>query len=136
MGGVGDEVSLRLERSVEPPEQVIEGVAEPLELVVGAVEGEALSQAGGRDSAGGGGDGPDGPQHPAGDQPAGQEGEHGHDGQSDSRVDQQLVRVRGALGGLDGPGLGHLVDGLGQLVDRRCQLMLVLGQLLLVLGQL
>ena len=39
---------------------------------------------------------------PATSQPA-QEGEHGHDGQGDSRVDQKLVRVGGALCGLDGP---------------------------------
>jgi hypothetical protein len=34
VGGVGDEVTLRLERRVEPPEQVIEGVPEFLELVL------------------------------------------------------------------------------------------------------
>ena len=39
--------------------------------------------------------------------------------QSDSRVDQKLVRVRGTLGGLDGPGLGDLMYGLGELVHRR-----------------
>ena len=98
MGGVGDEVSLRLEGGVEAREQVVEGVAEAFELFVGAVEGEPLLQVGGGDSAGGGGDGPDGSQHPAGDEPAGQEGEHGHDGQSDSRVDQKLVRVRQRAG--------------------------------------
>ena len=99
-------------------------------------QGEPFLQVGGRDSAGGGGDGPDGSQHPAGDEPAGQEGEYGDDGQGDSRVDQELVRVRSTLRGLDGPGLGHLVHGLCQLVHRRGQLMLVLCQLLLVLGQL
>ena len=72
---------------------------------------------------------------PATSQPA-SEGEHGDDGQGDSRVDQKLVGVRGALGGLDGPGLGHLMHGLCELVYRRRQLMLVLCQLLLVLGQL
>ncbi len=36
VGGVGDEVTLRLERPVEPPEQVVEGVPELLELVLRA----------------------------------------------------------------------------------------------------
>ena len=107
-----------------------------LELVLRAVEGQPLVQAGGGDPPGRAGDGPDGPQHPAGDEPAGQQGEYGHDGQGDSGVDQKLVRVGRALCGLDGPGLGQLVHGLGQLMHGLGQLMLVLGQLMLVLGQL
>ena len=83
VGGVGDEVSLCFEGSVEPREQVVEGVAELLELVLRAVEGQALVQAGRGDPPGRAGDGPDGSQHPAGDEPAGEEGEHGHDGQGD-----------------------------------------------------
>ena len=134
--GVGDELTLRLERSFEPPEQVIEGVPEFLELVLRAVEGQALVQAGGGDPPGRAGDGPDRSQHPAGNEPAGKEGEHGHDRQSDSRVDQKLVRVGSALCGLDGPCLGHLVHGLCQLMDSLRQLMLVLCQLMLVLCQL
>ena len=77
--GVGDEVTLRLERSVEPPKQVIEGVPEFLELVLRAVEGQTLVQTGGRDPSGRAGDGPDRSQHPAGNEPAGQDGEYGHD---------------------------------------------------------
>ena len=101
--GVGDELALRLERSVEPPEQVIEGVPEFLELVLRAIEGQALVQAGGGDPSGRAGDGPDRSQHPAGDEPASEEGEYGHDRQRDSRLDQQLVRVGSALCGLTGP---------------------------------
>ena len=47
--GVGDELTLRLERSFEPPKQVIERVPEFLELVLRAVQGQALVQAGGGD---------------------------------------------------------------------------------------
>ena len=43
VGGVGDEVPLRFERRVEAPEQVVQGVPELLQLVVGPAEGEALS---------------------------------------------------------------------------------------------
>ena len=46
VGGVGDEATLRLERSVEPREEVVEGVPELLEFVLRAVEGQALVQAG------------------------------------------------------------------------------------------
>ena len=133
--GVRDELTLRLERSVEPPEQVIEGVPEFLELVLRAVEGQALVQTGGGDPSGRAGDGPDRSQHPAGNEPAGQEGEYGHDGQSDSRVDQKLVRVGSALCGLDGPCLCHLMHGVRQLMHGLCELMLVLCQLMLVLRQ-
>ena len=112
VGGVGDEVPLRLEGGLEAGEEVVEGVAELFELVLRPVEGQALVQAGRGDPLGRAGDGPDGAQHPAGDEPAGQEGEDGHDGQSDSRVDQELVRVGRALRGLDGSSLCHLVHGL------------------------
>ena len=91
VGGVGDEVTLRVERRVEPPEQVVEGVAEFLQLVLRAVEGQALVQVGRGDPSGRAGDGPDGSQHPAGNEPAGEEGEDGHDGEGDSRVDEKLV---------------------------------------------
>ena len=123
--GVGGELALGLEGRFEPVEQVVEGVPEFLELVLRAVEGEALVQAGGGDPSGRARDGPDRSQHPAGDEPAGQQGEHGHDGQGDSRVDQELVRVGSALCGLDGPCLGDLMHGRRQLMLDRCQLMLV-----------
>jgi hypothetical protein len=134
--GVGDKLTLRLERSVEPRKQVIEGVPEFLELVLGAVEGQALVQTGGGDPSGRAGDGPDRSQHPAGNQPAGQDGEYGHDRQSDSRVDQKLVRVGSALCCLNGPCLCHLMHSVRQLMHGLCQLMLVLRQLMLLLCQL
>ena len=120
---------LCVERSVEPPKQVIEGVPEFLELVRRAVEGQALVQTGGGDPSGGAGDGPDRSQHPAGNDPAGHQGQHRHDRKSDCRVDQKLVRVGSALCGLDGPYLCQLVYSV-------CQLALALGQLILGLCEL
>ena len=68
--GVGDELALGAEGCLQPGQQRVEGVAEFLELVIGAGEGEALAQAGGGDLAGGRGDGAQRPQHAAGDEPA------------------------------------------------------------------
>ena len=98
MGGVGDEVLLGFEGGLEAGEEVVEGVAQLFELLVGVVEGEPLMQVAGRDPPGGGGDGPDRAQHPAGDEPAEQHGEHGDDGQGDREVDQKVVLVGEALG--------------------------------------
>jgi hypothetical protein len=92
-------------------------------------------QAGGRDPSGRARDRPDRSQHPAGDEPADEQGERCHDGQRDSRVDQQLMRVGSALCGFDGPCLGDLMDGLCQLMLDLCQLILVACQLALVLRQ-
>ena len=112
VGGVGDETPLRLEGGLETGEEVVEGVAERFELVLRPVEGQALVQAAGGDPSGRAGDSPDRPQDPAGNEPAGQEGEDGHDRQSDARVDQELVRVDRPLRGLGGPCLRDLVHGL------------------------
>jgi hypothetical protein len=107
-----DELTLRLERGIEPPKQVIEGVPEFPQLVLRAVERQTLVQAGGGDQLCLAGDGQEGSQHPAGNQPAGQQGEHSHDGQGDSRVDQKLVLVGSALCSLDGSCPDHLMHGL------------------------
>jgi hypothetical protein len=50
----------------EPREQDVQGVPEFLELVLRAVKGQPLVQAGGGDPPRRTGDGPDGSQHPAG----------------------------------------------------------------------
>ena len=42
MGGVGDEVLLGFEGGVESGEEVVEGVAQLFELLVGVVESEPL----------------------------------------------------------------------------------------------
>ena len=59
MGGIGDEVPLGLEGGVEAGEEVVEGVAELFELLVGVVEREPLVEVAGRDPSGGRGDGAD-----------------------------------------------------------------------------
>ena len=84
VGGVGDEASLCLEGSLEACEEVVEGVGEFFEFVVGPVEAEAFVQVGGGDPACGAGDRSDGAQHPAGDEPAGEDGEDGDRGERDS----------------------------------------------------
>ena len=136
VGGVGDEASLRFEGGFEAGEEIVEGIAELLELVLWAVEGEALVQAGRGDPAAACGDGADGPQHPAGDEPAGEEGERGHDRESDSRVDKQLVRVGRALGCLGRSRLSYLALGARQLTHSGYQSVLVAVQLMLVPFQL
>ncbi len=88
---------LRLERGLKTREQIVEGVAQLPELLVGVVEGEAFVQVGGRDPAGGRRNRPDRPQHPAGDEPAEQYREHGDDGQGDPGVDEQVMEVGCAL---------------------------------------
>ena len=128
MGGVGDEVLLGIKGTFESREEAVEGVAELLELVLRAGEGQTFVEAGRGDPPGGAGDGSDGSQHSAGDKPSGKEGEHGDDPERDGRVHQQLVRVGGALCGLDRACLGQLVHRLRQVIGGLRQLMLVLLQ--------
>ena len=54
--GIGGEAPLGVERGLQPREQVVEGVGEFLELVVGSVQAQPLVQAAGGDPPGGGGD--------------------------------------------------------------------------------
>jgi hypothetical protein len=54
--GAGDELALEGEGAIEAVEQLVEGVGELLELVVGAGEMESLMQIGGGDLPGGRGD--------------------------------------------------------------------------------
>ena len=69
VGGVGDEVTLRLERGFEAPEEVVEGLAELGELVFGAVEAEAAVEVGGGDLLCGSVHGAERAKEPAGDPP-------------------------------------------------------------------
>lgn len=86
--------------------------------------------------AGPAGDRPDGLQHPAGDEPVADECEDAHDGEGDTRVDEELVRVGGALGGLGRSRLCHLTFRLGESVNRPRKLALVLGESPLIVRQL
>ena len=74
VGGVGDEASLGVERRFEAGEQPVDGVAEILELVVGAGEREALVQVALGDLTGGGGHDPQRSQDSTRDEPAEQHG--------------------------------------------------------------
>jgi len=126
--GVGDEPALRLERRLQPGQQVVDGVAELLELVDRALQGEPFVQVVRRDLAGGRGDGADPAQHPAGDDPPEQDGDEGHDAQRDAGLNEQFAHLVGALllglrlqqAGLlqhlllgEAPGADHQVAGLG-----------------------
>ena len=74
VGGVGDEAPLGVERHLEAGEKPVDGVAEALELVVGAGEGETLVQVALGDLTGGGGHDPERPQDTARGEPAEQHG--------------------------------------------------------------
>jgi hypothetical protein len=89
VGGVGDEAALAVEGgAVEALQHGVEGVGEVLELVVGAVQGDALLQVAVGDPAGGGGDVLQRPQRPAGQQPAEPSGGDADDPQGHQRGDQ------------------------------------------------
>ena len=106
MRGVGDESPLGFEGSLQPAEQLVEGVAELVKLVVGSLERESLVQVGGGDLAGGGGHRAQRAQHAPRDQPAERGGDGGHDRQGDDRLDHELVKVRDPLAGAHDPGRG------------------------------
>ncbi len=74
MGSVGDELALGGEGCLEPGEQRVEGVAECLEFVISAAQGQAFPQVSGGGLAGRRGDGAQGPQHAAGDEPSERDG--------------------------------------------------------------
>ena len=95
--GVGDELALERERAVESVEQLIEGVCEFLELVVGAGEVQTLVQVGGGDLPGGRRDRAQRPQEPPGHQPTDREQGPGHDCQADPGSDQELMLVGAVL---------------------------------------
>ena len=93
VGGVGDEPALRVESSLEAGQQAVDGVTEPLELVVGARDREPLVQVLLADALGGHGHGAQRAQHPPGGEPAQGDGQHGRDQQRDPGTGQQLVHV-------------------------------------------
>ena len=116
VGGVGDEATLRLEGGVEAPEEVVEGVAELLELVLRAVEGEALVQAGRGDPAGGAGDRSDGRSIlPAMSQPA-RRARTPTTARAIPESTRSWCESEARCAACAGPRLCHLVHGLCQLV--------------------
>jgi hypothetical protein len=70
VGGVGGKAALGVEGGVQAREHLVEGVGQLLELVVGAVQGDALVQGALRQALGGGGDALQRAQHLPGHHPA------------------------------------------------------------------
>ena len=85
VGGVGDEMPLRLERGLQPREQVVQRLAEPAELVIAAGGPQPTAQVGGRDVARGRDDRLQRPQQAPGEQPAEPERGRDRDRQGDER---------------------------------------------------
>ena len=75
MGGVGHEAPLSGKRRFEPAQDIVERIAQLLELVVGSRARQALVQVAGGDRPGRGGHLAQRAQDPAGEEPA----EHGGD---------------------------------------------------------
>jgi hypothetical protein len=80
---VGDEMPLRLERGLKPREQVVEGLAEPAELVIAVPGPQPAAQVGGRDIARGRDDRPQRPQQAPRQQPAEPERDRDRDRQGE-----------------------------------------------------
>ena len=90
---VGHELPLGDERSFEAAQELVERVAELLELVVGTVERKPSVQVSRGDGLGRPGHGPQPTQRAPGEQPSEADRDHGHDRQRDHRQDQQLVEI-------------------------------------------
>ena len=117
--GAGGEPALGGEGGFQPVQQVVDGVAEVFELIIGAGHGQPLTQVLGRDRPGGSGDLPQRAQRPPGHQPAQHSRDHGHHTQRDGRLSQQLVQRGRMLGcGLDAY-LGRDRGGRGLDASRR-----------------
>ena len=74
-------------------EEIVEGVAELLELVVGSLEGETFVQVAGRDRARRRGDRAQTAQDATRDDPAKRDRDDRHDGQCDQRPEEEEVQV-------------------------------------------
>ena len=97
MRGVGDELPLGVERSLQPTQQPVERVAEFPELIARTGQREPGMQVARGDGPGRGRDRAKLAQHPARDQPAEPDRHQGHDRQRDTRLGQQLVQLERAL---------------------------------------
>jgi hypothetical protein len=80
VGGVGDEAALGLERGFQPGEQVVDGVGEASQLVVGAAQRQAFVQVSLGDLPSRVRHETKRSQHPAGDDPSEGDGDGAHDG--------------------------------------------------------
>ena len=98
MGGAGDEPALGLEGSLEPGEQAVDCVGQVFHLVARPGKGEPFMQIPFGDLLGGGFHRPQRPQHAACGKPAETDGEHGHDGQREAGLSEQLMKITRVLG--------------------------------------
>jgi hypothetical protein len=90
--GVGDEALLRAEGGLEAGEEVVDGVRQVLQLVLGSGEGEALVEVALGDLPGRRGHRAERAQDATGDEPAESDRDRGHDRQGDPGIDEELVQ--------------------------------------------
>jgi hypothetical protein len=119
--GVGDEPPLGVEGTLQAPEERVDRLSEPAELVVGAAQGEPLMQVRLGDPLGGVGDRPQWAEDPAGDHPPEGTGDERHHSERDARLDHELVQVRDALEGPGGDDGDPALLGPEQPLDLRRQ---------------
>ncbi len=106
---VGDEAALRVERCLEPCQQIVERLPQLGEFVASAAQSQTLVQVSGGDRAGASGDLTQRPQHPAGREPAQRDRRQRSQRQHDPGHHDQ-ARVVGVLLGDDrivGPHCDH-----------------------------
>ncbi|GIH02703.1 hypothetical protein Rhe02_07700 [Rhizocola hellebori] len=80
VGGIGDEPLLRVQRGLQPSEQVVDGVGQVLQLVAAAGQGQPLVHVAIGDLAQASGHRQHRTQHAAGDQPTEKQRDYRHDG--------------------------------------------------------
>ena len=95
---VGDELFLCLERALQPPQYVVEGVRHGFEFVLGTRHRQPLSEVVRGDPPGGRGHRAQRREDASCHEPAQGHGGEGHHGERDARLDEQLVQLIGAQG--------------------------------------
>jgi hypothetical protein len=99
VGRVGDEMPLRLKRGLKPREQVVQGLAEPAELVIAPPGPQPPAQVGGGDVPRGRDDRLQRPQQAAREQPA--EPERGRDGDREGNEHDDYLGIQAPAGVAD-----------------------------------
>jgi hypothetical protein len=92
VGGIGHEPLLAVEGGLEPAEEVVEGIGQLLQLVVGTGQGEALVEVLPREPPGGGGHLVQRLEHPPGEQPAQTHRGQGGDAESLEGPEEEVVQ--------------------------------------------
>jgi hypothetical protein len=110
VGGVGHEPALGLEGGVQAPQHLVEGVGQLLELVLRALEVQALVQGAALQPPGRGRDGGQGPQDPPGHQPAEPDRDQRHHRQGGPGLGGDLVEGGRLQLAPDPLEVGHVPD--------------------------